>query len=68
MGEQLNSIVEMAVSMQIAEGDRRVWWLPLKDQDPANGYGTDYHPSPITQELLADTVTDFVLKVIGKEI
>ncbi len=68
MGEYLNKIVEMAVSMQVAEGDRRIYWLPLKDQDPANGYGTDYHPSPKTQELLVDAVTDFVEKVIGNEV
>ena len=68
MTEALNETVEMAVSMQIAEGDRRVYWLPLKEQDPANGYGTDYHPSEKTQMLLAETVTDFVEKVIRKEI
>ena len=68
MGEGLNDIVEMAVSMQVAEGDRRVYWLPLRDQDPADGYGTDYHPSPVTQEHLADTVTEFLEKMIAKEI
>ena len=68
MGEALNSIVEMVVSMQIAEGDRRIFWLPLKDQDPENGYGVDYHPSEKTQALLADTVADFVEKVLRKEV
>ena len=68
MGEALNGIVEMAVSMQIAEGDRRIYWLPLKDQDPENGYGTDYHPSEKTQELLAGAVADFVEKVLRKEV
>ena len=68
MTEALNSVVEMAVSMQIAEGDRRVYWLPLKDQDSENGYGTDFHPSEKTQKQLADTVTEFVEKVLRKEI
>ena len=68
MGEALNGIVDMVVSMQIAEGDRRIFWLPLKDQDPENGYGVDYHPSGKTQALLADTVADFVEKVLRKEV
>ena len=62
MNEKLNRIVEMAVNMQIAEGDRRVYWLPLRDQDPADGYGTDYHPSEKTQVKLASTVIDFIEK------
>lgn len=68
MGEDLNNTVEMAVNMQIAEGDRRIWWLPLSDQDPACGYGTDYHPSVRTQQLLCNTVSDFVEKVLRKEV
>ena len=68
MTEALNDTVQMAVSMQIAEGDRRVYWLPLKNQDPEDGYGTDYHPSHVTQRKLADTVAEFVDKVLRKEI
>ena len=68
MGEELNNTVQMAVSMQVAEGDRRVWWLPLEDQLAEDGYGTDYHPSVLTQEKLAARVTDFVEKVLRKEV
>ena len=68
MGVGLNKTVEMAVNMQIAEGDRRIWWLPLTEQRIADGYGTDYHPSVRSQQLLCDTVTEFVERVLRKEV
>ena len=61
LGDGLNDEAEMAVSELRAEGDQRIFWLPLKPQDPADGYGTDYHPSQITQKKLAETISDYVL-------
>ncbi len=61
LGDGLNEEVNMAVSELCAEGDQRVFWLPLTPQDPADGYGTDYHPSALTQKKLAETVADYVL-------
>ena len=67
MGEALNPVVEMAVKDLQAEGDARIWWLPLKDQDPKNGYGTDFHPSEQTQKELAQAIGDHVEKILRKE-
>ena len=60
LGTALNSEVETAVQELRAAGDSRVYWLPLADQDPADSYGTDYHPSRITQQKLADTVSAYL--------
>lgn len=58
MGTALNNEVETVVRELNAAGDLRIFWLPLQDQDAVHdGYGTDYHPSKITQVKLADTVT-----------
>ncbi|MCR5685642.1 MAG: hypothetical protein K6G81_09535 [Lachnospiraceae bacterium] len=67
MGEPLNETARMAVNDLKAEGDARLWWLPLTDQDPANGYGTDYHPNERTQRELAVTIGDYVEKILRKE-
>ena len=67
MGEALNPVVEMAVRDLKAEGDARIWWLPIKDQNPENGYGTDFHPSEKTQKELAETIGDYVEKILRKE-
>ena len=63
LGDGLNEEVNMAVSELRAEGDQRIFWLPVKPQNSADGYGTDYHPSQITQKKLAETVADFVLDI-----
>ena len=61
LGTELNEEVSMAVNEICAEGDARVFWLPLEAQDPADGYGTDYHPSVVTQKKLAEKIADFIL-------
>lgn len=58
MGTALNSEVETAVRELNAAGDSRIYLLTLEEQDAAHdGYGTDYHPSRVTQVKLADKVT-----------
>ncbi len=61
MGDALNEEVNMAVSEICAEGDSRIFMLPLEPQDPEDGYGTDYHPSHITQKKVADAVANYIL-------
>lgn len=64
MTEELNGEVGSVVRELNAEGDADVYWLALMDQDPADGYGTDYHPTGITQMKLADRVTDYVRQLL----
>jgi len=63
LGTALNEEVNMAVSELCAEGDQRIFFCGLKDQDPADGYGTDYHPSAVTQKKLAETIAEFVIDI-----
>jgi lysophospholipase L1-like esterase len=62
MGTELNEEVNMAVSEICADGDSRVYILPLEPQDPADGYGTDYHPSPVTQKKLSEKISEYILE------
>lgn len=64
MGETLNGEVETVVKELNAEGDSRICFVPLKNQNPEDGYGTDYHPSKITQEKLAATMASFIEEIL----
>lgn len=65
LGTALNGEVETAVEELRAAGDLRIFWLPLDDQNPEDGYGTDYHPSKLTQQKLAEKVAGFIETIIG---
>ena len=62
MGTGLNPMVRLAAEEYCREtGDRQVRLLMLEEQNAArDGYGSDYHPNEITQQLLAEKVTDAV--------
>ena len=62
MGTLLNPKLEQAVARYRREtGDEQIRLLLLEDQNAArDGYGADYHPSEITQRLLAQKVTDTI--------
>lgn len=65
MGTALNGEVETVVRELNAAGDSRVFWLALADQDAVNdGYGTDYHPSRITQVKLTDAVVNALKEIL----
>ena len=59
MGEALCPAMEAAVAEYRAlTGDDRVRALSVPDQRAEDGYGTAYHPSPITHRKLAGRVSD----------
>lgn len=63
MGVALNHEVEMVVKDLSAGGDQRIFFLALENQSIEDGYGTDYHPSPVTQEKMASKVADFISNI-----
>ena len=64
MGTGLNSMMQRAADDYCKEtGDRQIRLLMLEDQNAArDGYGSDFHPSEITQRLLAGQVRDTLEK------
>lgn len=60
LGTKLLGEVETAVSELRAQGDEHLRMIPLEEQSQADGYGTDYHPSRITQKKLSDIVCRFI--------
>lgn len=45
--------------------DDAVHFLSLPAQDPEDGYGADWHPSPLTQRKTAELVTAEVRRIMG---
>ncbi len=45
-------------------GDRGVHFLSLPPQNPEDGYGADWHPSPLTQRKTAEIVTAEVRRIM----
>ena len=68
MGTGLNPALQQAVENYRREtGDGQVRLLMLEEQNAVrDGYGADYHPSAITQRLLAEKVTDAVREWMKK--
>lgn len=64
MGGFLNDEAQTAAEELKMAGDSRIYWLPLKEHCPEDGFGTDYHPSRFTQERVADTVAKFIEEII----
>ena len=64
MGTGLNSMMQAAADEYCREtGDRQIRLLMLEEQNAArDGYGSMFHPSEITQRLLAGKVTDALEK------
>ncbi len=46
-------------------GDSGVHFLSLPPQNPEDGYGADWHPSPLTQRKTAEIVTAEVRRIMG---
>ena len=62
MGTALNADMQKAAEAYCREtGDRRIRVMLLEEQNAErDGYGADFHPSEITQRLLAGTVTEAI--------
>lgn len=57
--------IDGAVQSRVAAGDTRVKSFELAPQNPADGYGCDYHPSLRTHEIMADALTNVLRAELG---
>lgn len=61
----LKELGEAVERFRVKWGDERVHFLPLPPQNPEDGYGTDWHPCPLTQRKTAETVVREVRRIMG---
>jgi lysophospholipase L1-like esterase len=54
-----------AVAAAVAAGDGRVDFVDLAEQDPADGYVCDYHPSEATQAIMAAALAARIRALTG---
>ncbi len=57
--------VHAAVEQKRSAGDARVTYLEFPTQDPAVGYGCDYHPSARTHQMMAERLTAHLKTELG---
>lgn len=62
MDTRLLGEVEAAVQ---AMADENVHFLPLPPQQAADGYGADWHPSPLTHQKTKDILVPYLRKLLG---
>ena len=59
-------LIEQAVAEYSAEtGDTRISCSRFTEQDEADGYGADWHPSEITQRKAGKAMADILSRVLG---
>lgn len=61
----LMTYFENAIARRAEAGDSQVMSIALPPTDPANGLGCDYHPSLLTHESLAATLTEALRTELG---
>lgn len=67
-GENLYPYIEEAVSVRNAAGDERVMCYASAVQNGnADGYGSDWHPSAVTQQNSAYVLADKICQALGME-
>jgi len=67
-GEEVYDIIEQAVENYKSEsGDQRVMSYKSAVQNPADGIGSDWHPSEITQQNSAYVLADKICQALGME-
>lgn len=65
MGDRLYPYVSEAVSIyKAATADNNIFCFALTPQDPANGYGADYHPSAVSHQLAAKQLLEYLSEII----
>lgn len=57
--------INQVVNSFISTGDSKVYFLEFPQQDAANGYGEDWHPSIKTHQLMADQLTQAIKSKLG---
>ncbi len=66
MGNELYPMGEEAVSEYAAEtGDEKVTSFEFEVQSASDGYGADWHPSAVTQEKAAESLSEFIREWLG---
>jgi len=53
------------VSTRTTAGDERISFLEIAEQDEADGYGCDYHPSETTQQIMAELLAARIRDLTG---
>jgi lysophospholipase L1-like esterase len=62
---QAKTYIQAAIATRKAAGDTRVDLVEFPTQDPADGYGCDYHPSLTTHRKMATVLTAKIKAVAG---
>ena len=65
--EEVYPAIEKAVEKFRSSADDRIMCYLSAVQNPANGYGSDWHPSEITQQMSAYVLADKICGVLGIE-
>lgn len=65
--EEMYPAIEKAVGNFKKDSDDRIMSYLSAVQNPANGYGSDWHPSEITQQMSAYVLADKICTVLGME-
>lgn len=67
-GDEICPLIEDAVNQYKSETkDERVMWYKSATQDQADGIGSDWHPSAITQQKSAYVLADKICQALGME-
>lgn len=65
-GDEVYAIIEKTVEKYISQtGDKKISYFHSTVQNPANGYGADWHPSEKTQQLSAYVMADKLCDALG---
>ena len=64
MDQRLTDQIRCAVEMLAAEGDEKLFFFHVPLQDPADGMGTDFHPSPVTHQKDAKLLAEFIKEIL----
>ncbi len=67
-GEEIYALIEQAASDYTeSSGDERIMSYASATQNQADGIGSDWHPSPITQQNSAYVLADKICQALGME-
>lgn len=65
--DEMYPAIEKAVSEFKSKTDKNIMCYLSAVQNPANGYGSDWHPSAVTQQMSAYVLADKICEALGME-